>query len=293
MKVRKNNQYLNVVHNSNFKTEDTQLFLVGSGLGDLSVIHQVGITFFEMCDEGRDPNLGKVVISFGSSIPAFYPMKGDFNVWWCWGNSRNWISEYFEKVKVQPDVVLCPSYDCLDAVARDHNVATLYSPSAANRVFKPLHYKRSGICYSGLEDKAVGRMKDVVFPVMGRSDFEWRKKDWLPLDDFNKWYNSKLIALGTVSDLNRFYAILTNRVYEVFASGTPLIYPVHRGFTEVFNLDYRYQTDSSETTLKLIDEITADPKKALKYMEKLSKVTRTEHTYEKRLENLFYLLERL
>ena len=268
----------------------TSLTFFGSGLGDMSVIYQIGETFLDMCDCNQDPELGNVVFSLGSSISALHPTKGDYNIWMCWGNKEEWIKNYFKKTKNKPDFVWCLSSNSLDEVIRDYDICGWSSPLGVGKMFKPLHLKRDGLCYSGMSDRTHKEMRTVLYPVMKRPDFEWRKSNWVSLEKLNEWYNSKLATFGVVSDLNRIYGMLTSKVCEVFASGTPLIYPVHQGFKEWFGIDYRYQTDSPQKTLDLINEILNNPEHALKYMEVLSEMTINQHSYESKLETLFFLL---
>lgn len=293
MATRKDGNTYQIHHNTSFHGEKTKLYLVGVGLGDITVIHQIGVSFIEMCENGLDPELGKVVISFGSTLSALYPMRGDYNVWWCWGHTEDWIQRYFNEVKIKPTLVLCPSMDCLNAVSENHNVATLHAPLAAADIFKPLHLKREGLGYSGLDTKTSSQMRVVLYPVLRRRDFEWRKGDWVMLDKLNEWYNSKLIIFGMIKEVSLNYGMLTNRVFEVFGSGTPLIYPANKGFKETFGVDYRYQTANKEQTLSFVEEIIDKPQEALEYMETFSKKVEKEHNYKLRLENIFAKLEEM
>jgi hypothetical protein len=294
MKVRQDGKLMSVHHNMTFNGPSTELVLVGVGLGDIAVMHQVGNSFLEMCHGGFDPELGKVVISFGSTVSAFYPIKGDYNIWWCWGNKEDWIKEYFEKVKYPPDLVMCPSRDCVREVMETENVYVMYAPTATGSVFHPLWLKREGLGYTGHPNKSHKQMKKVIYPLISREDFEWRKTDWfIYLEDLNHWYNTKLVTFGMVSEINTQYNILTNRVFEVFASGTPLIYSKHKGFQEVFGIDYRYQTESAEQTLSLVDQILSNPEEALDYMDDLSMMTLETHNYMNRLSQLFETIREL
>jgi hypothetical protein len=287
IKTKKGSSLLKVHHNISFECEKTHLFLIGSGLGDIAVMHQIGVTFLDMCDTGEDPELGKVVISFGSSFPSFYPIKGDHNLWWCWGHTEDWIEHYLKNVKIPPSLVLCPSKKCQEEVMGSHDVETLYAPLGVADVFKPLGLKRSGIGYSGIEQHSSIQMNKILYPVMCRRDFEWRKDEWLILDKYNEWCNSKLITLGMIKEVSRKRGMLTNRVFEAFASGTPLIYPSTNGFQKTFGFDYRYQTDSASETVCIIGNIMADPESAIRYMQKISKITHKNHNYHNRLRLIF------
>lgn len=279
--------------------EKTQLYLFGCGLGDQTVFEQVAYSFFEYIEEFGDPELGRVVISAGVCRTAFMPYRGDFNCHWAWGGSErdnHWLSRVISSISVKPDVFLCASKEVLTEV-EEAGHRGLYLPVGVGDVFKPLNLKREGIGYAGLDSKTAEQKRIVLEPAMKHKGFEWiSNKQWgkfLPLSDLNKWYNGKQILLGMATLQNLNLNLMSNRVFESLASGTPFITYRHKAVEETLGFPYPYQTSTQAETAELIDKILNNFEETLKEFKGYSKQIHEKHHYTKRLATLFKYLQEL
>jgi len=279
--------------------EKTQLYLFGCGLGDQAIFEQVAYSFFEYIKEFGDPELGRIVISAGVCRTAFMPYLGDVNCHWAWGGSTpndQWLSHVLSNISVKPDVFLCASKEVL-AEAEKAGYKSLYFPAGVGSVFKPLNLKREGIGYAGLDSKTAEQKRIVLEPTMSHEGFEWiSNKQWgkfLPLSELNKWYNGKQILLGMVTLQNLNLNLLSNRVFESIASGTPFITYQHKAVEETLGFSYPYQTSTPSETVALIDEILNNFETTLERFKGYSQKVREKHHYTKRLATLFKYLQEL
>ena len=274
---------------SEFKHEHSTFWGFGVGLGDQAVIVQAGNAFLDM----PDPQLGDIVVSFGSTKTALFPKMGDYNVWWAWGDRTDWINYYLDNVTVEPELCLCPSFEILKQI-EESGLNGVYCPVAAGKEFHPLNLKRKGLGYAGLDSKPFEQMNLILNPIKNRKDFTWQgQKSWVTLEELNVFYNQKQILFGMLNTFHPRLGCLPNRVFETLATDTPLIFPKHSGFKELFNKEYPWQTESREETVKLVNNILDDYEANSETAKLWGKLIRTEHTYKKRLETLFSTLKEL
>jgi hypothetical protein len=278
-----------------FIAEETELWMFGVGLGDQAIMQQLGESFLEYCRK-NDPALGNIMVSLGLTATAFYPYKGDFNLWWTWGDRPDWLKYYLNKTTVKPNLCLCPS-KTVQKTIEENNLPSLYCPLGVGDRFQPLNLQRQGLGYSGSDAKSTLQKNLILTPFLKRPDFEWRGKsvtdEYFTLQKLNEWYNKKQIVFGMLNEHSYNLNILANRIYESYASGTPLIFPRHNGFEEVFGFPQPYAVDREGDAEKYVAGILADYEVVqAKFME-YGKITREKHNYRNRLETIFQRLREM
>jgi len=239
------------------------------------------------------------VISAGVCRTAFMPYRGEINCDWAGGGStpdNQWLSRVLNNISVKPDVFLCASKKVLVEV-EEAKYKGLYLPAGVGSIFKPLNLKREGIGYAGLDSKTAEQKRIVLEPAMSLEGFEWiSNKQWnkfLTLSELNKWYNGKQILLGMVTLQNLNLNMMSNRVFESLASGTPFITYRHKAIDETLGFPYPYQTSTQTETAALIDEILNNFETTIKRFKGYSKQVLEKHHYTKRLATLFKYLQEL
>ena len=279
-------------HYTRFIQPKTELWMFGVGLGDQAIMQQVGETFLDM----PDPALGRIMLSMGVTATAFYPYKGDWNLWWAWGDRPDWISYYLSKVTVKPQLYLCGSKRVQDEINQSAT-ETLYCPLGVGDRFKPLHLKRAGLGYSGSDAKTPEQKRLILNPFIERADFEWHSRkltdEYFTLDKLNHWYNTKQVLFGMVNENCSVLDVVPNRVYETFASGTPLVMTAHPGFMETFGFKQPYAAEKEGDAERHVQRILGNPEQALKECEELSLIIRTRHHYSNRLSTIFNRLKEM
>jgi hypothetical protein len=272
--------------------EDTDLWLFGTGLGDVTLMEQIGEAFHDYIDKHGDPDLGNIMVSIGLTATSTHPYEGDFNVWWAWG-SEGFIPEYLSNTSVEPTHYVAPSR-VIERKLRDLGYAPLYLPLGVGKSFQPLNYVRQGLGYAGDPIRPVEQLEAIVSPIVNRSDFEWISKkasdEWRTMERLNEWYNTKCIVFGMNNPSALVNGLISNRFYETWASGTPLITYVNPALDELFP-NYMYQSSSAEETQDLIDCVLGDYETHLSYFKGLSEEVRTKHTMLNRMEQLMEWLK--
>lgn len=279
--------------------DKTQLYIFGCGLGDQAIFEQVADSFFKYIEQFGDPELGRVVISAGICRTAFLPYRGDVNCHWIWGGSESddqWLPHLLSNISIKPDVFLCASKEVLTEV-EEAGYRGLYLPVGVGDVFEPLKLKRKGFGYAGLDSKSDEQKRIVLEPAMKRKGFEWISHEpfckFLTLHELNEWYNRKQILLGMISLQNLNLNLLSNRVFESIASGTPFIVYRYEAVEETLGFPYPYQTSTQAETANLIDKILNNFERTLKEFKGYSKQVHEKHHYIKRLTTLFKYLQEL
>lgn len=272
----------------------TEMWMFGAGLGDLTLIRQLGDSFFEYVDQHGDPELGRLMFSMGCNATARMPYKGALNIWWPWGvNSETFLKNYYS-MSVQPDLIITP-WTYLQEQCEEHGIPCAeISVGVGRRFFKPLNGLRRGLGFAGLDNKSKEQKHIVLGPAMKRSDFEWISKSpdskFLTIPELNEWYNTKRILFGMVAEDRHDIGYMPTRVLETLASGTPLITYRLDKIQEVLGIQYPYQTTSYEQTEFHIRQIMSCYDKVTLKLHKISKHIRENHNYVKRLEYLFPIL---
>ena len=285
-----NGQVLNHHLYTRFIGKKTELWFFGCGLGDQAVISQIGETFLELCEEGMDPELGRVMISFGNGPTAMMSYKGDINVRWSLGSTgyEDWFKSYIKHAKVKPDLYLCASQKVLDRI-NEEGLHGILLPQGVGKQFKPLNLEREGLGYAGLNTKTKEMTHIMLGPAIERG-LEWVSKDpssgFKSLPELNEWYNEKQIIFGMDWPENKELGVVTNRVYESIASGTPFIQYRLQTLSKTLGFEYPYQSSTYEETDQLIDEILSDYDAVLEQFGIWSWAIRSQHSYRNRLEDI-------
>lgn len=270
----------------------TELWIFTVGMGDQAVMAQLGNTFLK----AEDPELSRIILSLGASKVSEKPFKGDVNVWWAYDNNPDFIQHYLQHTTVKPDLALACSKRLFDAL-ESAGLNTMLLPLAVGEDFKPLNLEREGYGYAGGDSKSVEQKQLMLEPFLNRSDFEWHgckaSDEWFTETKLNEWYNRKRIVFG-LSNLNcSYWHQIGNRIFETYASGTPIIFPRHPGFMETFGFPQPYPVDKIGDAERLAYLIEKDYPKHVKTCEALSAIIRSKHTYNDRLEKLFKRLKEM
>jgi len=279
-----------------FIVPETEFMFFGCGLGDQASITQIGDSFLMYVDKYGDPELGRIVFSCGLGRTAFLNWRGDINLFYMWNTDGrdDWFPRYLEKVLVKPDIVLCPSKRVIEEV-ESHDYEAMYLPQGVGRLFHPLNLKREGLGYCGLDSKSVEMTDRVLGPFVDREDFEWISKEYakeyLSLEDLNKWFNRKQLTFGMVFEHDESWGIIPGRFYASLASNTPLIIARNREINNVLNREYPYQTSSRKETVELMNTILGDYDKTMKEFIVYGSLIREDHHYLKRISKLIKYLE--
>ena len=129
----------------------------------------------------------------------------------------------------------------------------------------------------------------ILGPAIERG-LEWVSKDaasgFKSLPELNEWYNTKQIIFGMDWPENRELGVVTNRVYESIASGTPFIQYRLQTLSETLGFHYPYQSSTYEETDQLIEEILSDYDTVLEQFGIWSWIIRSRHSYRNRLEEI-------
>lgn len=277
----KGNAY-NLHFYSRYIGESTELWIFGCGLGDQTMIAQIGDGFLEYLDKVGDPELGKIMFSVGEGESAFYAYDGDYNLAWVWGQDPKSVPHHLARFMGKKPELILNSYRSVMDRAEEFGYKCMRFRSAAGRFFTPLGLPRQGLGFAGLE-KSPEQMRIVLKPAMKREGFDWISRDpdraWLPLAELNEWYNSKQILFGMVDESRHGRPFMPSRFFETLASGTPLItYKLH-GLEEHYGMGYPYMTESPEQTEALIDEILSDYERVLEEIDIHADYIRKHHSY--------------
>lgn len=280
-------------HYKRFIELNTELWTFGTGLGDVALMEQIGEAFHDYIQTHGDPALGNIMMSIGLTATSVHPYEGDFNVWWAWG-SEDFIAEYLKETTVTPSHVLAPSR-IIERLFLECGVKPLYLPLGVGKAFHPLHRVRQGLGYAGDPIRPQEQRDAIVSPIIGRRDFEWHAKsaddEWFTLERLNEWYNSKCIVFGMSNPYALRYGLVSNRFYETWASGTPLITYTNPALDELFP-HYPYQSSTAACTVELVDGILGDYARHHEYFIKLSELVRKEHSMLGRIERLMEWLKK-
>jgi len=275
-----------------FIKEETELWCFCNGLGEQSMMNQLGTAFLD----GEDPHLGRIILVLGTGLVAEKPFKGNFNIWWAWGGSETFISEYLEKTTVKPDLALACSKRLFDALEHER-LNTIMLPLGVGSEFKPLHLKRQGLGYAGADNKSEEQKQLMLAPFMERSDFAWHARrvtdEWWSETQLNEWYNSRQIMFGLMNANSTFWHQVGNRIFETYASGTPLVFPRHPMFKETFGFPQPYPVDKIGDAEAYVHEILGDFESVLSKFEMISEKVRKEHGYAQKLTQLFQKLKQV
>lgn len=279
-----------------FMGKKTELWFFGSGLGDQAIVCQIGDAFLKYVKDD-DPGLGRLMFSVGIGPFAYHPWKGDLNLYWAWGGvmGDDWLEDYLGKVDIQPDVFLCPSQIIQEHV-EDRGHAAIYLPAGVGEVFKPLDLERNGLTYVGGRSKSKEQIDAVTGPYLDSPDFEHHGaygSQFKTIEELNHFYNEKQIAFGMKLEANDRWGIMSNRVTETIASGTPLVQYGYDAIDETLGFHYPYQTFSRKETVAMVDEILLNYEEHLEIINSYSKIIRKKHNYKVRLKTLFDALEKL
>lgn len=288
--------FVRVLRYFRFIGDGTELWLFGSGLGDQAIMYQMGESFFKYL-ERDDPCLGRLMFSVGIGPYAFHPWKGDFNLYWAWGGEmgENWLEEYIKRVDVKPDVFLCPSQIIKEHV-EDRGYTSVYLPVGVGESFKPLNMKRKGLAYVGGQSKSSDQIDVVIGPYVDSPEFEYHGGEgtvFMTLEELNRWYNGKQIAFGMKLEANDRWGIMSNRVTETLASGTPLVQYGYDAIDETLGFHYPYQTFSRTETEGMVNEILLNFEDHLESIKSYSDIIKEKHSYQVRLKTIFEALERM
>jgi hypothetical protein len=270
----------------------TELWCFTVGMGEQSVMMQLGKAFLK----GADPELGRVMLAMGVSKVSEKPFKGDFNVWWGYDNNPDFVHQYLEHTTVKPDLALACSNRLYSALY-EAGLNTMMLPYGVGEDFKPLGLPRAGCGYVGGDSKSLEQKQLILAPFLNRPDFEWRAHKptdkWLSANELNEWYNHKQVVFG-LSNLNcSVWHQIGNRIFETYASGTPIIFPRHPGFMETFGFPQPYPVDKVGDVERWVNVIQKDYPKHVKKSKALSMVVRSKHMYKDRLEKLFNRLKEM
>lgn len=283
---------------SRYFSDETELWLFGCGLGDQTLIYQLGGAFLDYVDYLGDPGLGKIMISLGHGASAFYPYRGDYNVAWAWGVKAEEIPTYLDKFQGVKPQLLLNAYRRMRKKAEELGYETLRFCSGVGHSFNPLGLKREGLGYTGLDNKGEKQKSIVLAPAMKRGNFEWINREptqdsYLTVEGLNEWYNRKQIVLGMLSPDRLDMDFLPTRLFETLGSGTPFITYKLTGLEEHYGRDYPYQTTSREQTEQLIDEMLDDYEATLEVILDYSEYTHEHHSYFKRIQILINKLKEI
>lgn len=273
-----------------FIGQSTELWIFGCGLGDQTLINQLGDGFLEHLDFHDDPELGNIMLTVGTGISAYYPYKGDHNLAWIWGVNCEQFPEHMKNFEgVQPEIILSPYQDLRDK-AEEMGYISRDFYSGVGRQFRPLFRERAGLGFAGLDNKGEGQRHKVLQPAIDHGNFEWisDKPDVkkLNIDELNEWYNSKQILFGMVAEDRANIKYVPTRLLETLGSGTPLIISRLIGVEESVGFQYPYQTDSYEETEKHIHHILDNFEDVKQECLGYSRYIREHHSYPIRVERL-------
>jgi hypothetical protein len=241
-------------------------------------MNQLGETFYA----AEDPELGRIVIAFGEGLVAQKPYRGDVNVWWAWGGTRDFISRYVENATVKPDLSLACSKRLLNGLT-EAGLDAMLLPLGACSHYKPLHLHREGFGYVGGDNKSPEQKRLMLSPFIGRSDFEWHGRrasdEWFNEEKLNEWYNRKKIVFGMSNFNCEYWHQISNRTFETYGSGTPLIFPRHPAFEETFGFPQPYPVDKEGDVEGWVKVMQKDYPKTLETFETLSIIIHEHHSF--------------
>lgn len=281
-------------HYKRYIAEDTDLWLFGTGLGDVALMTQIGEAFSDYVEKHGDPSLGNIMMSIGTTATSVYPYEGDINVWWASRDLEGSLDQYMKSTSVKPTHFLAPSAAIMELLS-ERGYRSLHLPFGVGKAFKPLGLKRSGLGYAGDPIRPQMQVDAIVAPIIERSDFEWVAKNasdpWYTLERLNEWYNTKSIVFSMNHPILKTVGHLSNRFYETFASATPIITYINQALDEDFP-DYPYQSSSAEHTVELIDSILSDYEEVHRYFLGLSALVREKHSMLGRMETLMEWLKK-
>lgn len=278
-------------HYTRFMGEETELWIFGSGLGEYALTRQLGDSFLNLIDNGEDPHLGRIMLSMGFNPASTRPYRGDINMVWAYGVNKDNLEEKIATIEgLKPDVVLSPHKPIRDK-AEELGMKGIHMIAGVGRFFKPLNLERSKIGFAGLDNKSRKQRDIVLGPALKRGDLIWISRTQsdvlLTLEELNKFYNTLKVTFGMIPEERHHMDYVPSRLFEVLASGTPLIiYKLH-DFKKNIGFDYPYQTTSYEETEAHMDYILNNQERVLKECAGYSDYIREFHSYENGLRKLF------
>lgn len=282
---------------SRYTGDETELWMFGTGLGDQSAMSQIGDCFLSLIDEGKDPQLGRIMMSLGKGATSFIPYKGDHNIVWAWGLKPEELKEYLDKFQTKPQWVLSPYKALLDEAESLGYRALKFLSGVNPRFFKPLPGRRTkpgDYGFAGLP-KSKEQQRIVLEPAMENGELEWitknPHKEFKTLVELNAWYNTKRILFGMVDEDRHDMTFVPTRFFETLASGTPLITYRIKGIEEHTGIRYPYMTTCKEETDYWIYHIEENYYQVMSNIKKWGKHIRDKHSYKTRLMELFSTLE--
>lgn len=283
-------------HYARFIGKGTELWVFGSGLGEYSLSQQLGDSFLTLVDSGEDPHLGRVMLSMGFNPSSLRPYKGDINLVWAYGVNEDNLQEKINTFeKITPDVVLSPHKPIRDK-AEELGMRGIYMMAGVGRFFEPLNLVRDRIGFAGLDNKSNRERHIVLGPALERGDLMWisRKPSdaLLTLNELNVFYNTLKVTFGMIPEERQHIDYVPSRLFEVLATGTPLIIHKLHNFKKNIGFDYPYQTTSYEETESHMDYILNNQERVLEECVEYSDYIKEHHSYENGLRKLFKELKK-
>lgn len=295
IKEEHNGQLYELHYYTRFIGEDTEMYLFGNGLGDQTAMTQLGDSFLELLDEGKDPKLGKIIFCVGNGSTAFRNFYGDHVVAWVWGLKPEQIPAHLQRYQVKPDLILSPYRQIRDQAENVGCEALRFWSGVSPRLFKPLGLDRNGIGYSGLA-KSREQQRIVIEPAM-KYGLEWIGKNpdsvYMSIPEYNEWLNTKKLVLGMVSEDRHGIPFVPTRFFEAMASGTPLITYKIYGIEEHSGIEYPYMTESPEETTRLLEWMLDNYEYVMEQTQKWCSHIRKNHSYKERLVEVFDKLKEM
>lgn len=271
-------------------TGKTTLQFHGRGKGDEMAVRQLCEGFTRYLESHEDPELGKIVISCGTVEDAFLAESGNINLYWLF-SPRESLEKTMKRHKVDPDAVLLSSPSMKEPI-EELGYETLHFPFGVSKSFRPLGLKRRGFGYSGKYKNKPKYQVEQTIGACSNENFE-EVTDVTDPWSLNLWYNSKLGVFDLTSKNDLSWGVVGTRVFEVLASGTPLITYENPTLNRVLGFDYPFQVTEKKDTRQIVSELKSNKREVLEEFEKYSEKVRGKHSYKNRLEKLIPFCKQL
>lgn len=289
-------QLRTIHHYLRFIGRGTELWIFGSGLGEYTLAQQIGDSFLTLVDRGEDPQLGRIMWSLGFNPAATHPYKGDINIVWSYGVTEDELAEKINSINgVRPDVVLSPHKPIRDK-ADELGMRGLHMHAGVGRFFKNLHLKRDKVGFAGLDNKSATQKNIVLGPALDRGILDWRTRkqtdEYMTIDGLVDFYNTLKVTFGMIDESRQHINYMPSRLFEVLATGTPLIMYKPHNFEKNIGFKYPYLTTSYEETEAHMDYILNNQERVLEEMVWYQNYVKEFHSYERKLSQLFEELKK-